>query len=150
MTLKLKIQLTHPEASIPFYATEGSAAFDICVLEADIDPIKSWVHVKTGLKIAVPEGHALFLYPRSGLAAKYGLQLRNGVGVVDSDYRGEIQLIMEFNRIHTIEIFGSGAFDPGARIAQGIVMPIPSTTIEVVDSLDETVRGEGGFGSTGV
>jgi dUTP pyrophosphatase len=100
--------------------------------------------VPTGLRIAVPEGHELQLRPRSGLALKQGIVLPNSPGTIDSDYRGPLGVI--------VMNLGAEAFTVrhGDRIAQGVVAPVVRAAFAVVGALDETVRGAGGFGSTGV
>ena len=147
--LKVKVALSHPLAVVPKYATPGAAGFDLTVAEFEFpEDNPGWLNVNTGVRMEIPEGHGLFLFPRSGFAANYGLQLRNGVGVVDSDYRGDIKLMMQFKEYYR------GALEanvfPGIRIAQGVILP---TTLfagfHVVDELETTERGAGGFGSTG-
>lgn len=143
---KLKIKKLRENAKIPFRATPGSAGMDLC---ACIDaPLTlrggETAVIPTGIAIALPSNEAgAFVFARSGLAIKHGIGLLNSVGVIDSDYRGEIKVgvINQINEPYTIE--------PGERIAQLVVMPVcPVDTVEV-ESLDETARGEGGFGSTG-
>ena len=133
-------------AKVPAYATPGSAAADLCAVLDEpltVQPMER-VLVPTGLAIELPGAHSVALvYARSGLSIKHGLCMANGVGVVDSDYRGEIcvGLINTSSEDYTIQ--------PGERIAQLVLAPvIPAQPVEV-DNLDETERGEGGFGSTG-
>lgn len=144
--MELKIKKVNENAIIPKRATQGSAGMDLC---ACIDaPLTlrggETAVIPTGIAIALPSNEAgAFVFARSGLAIKHGIGLLNSVGVIDSDYRGEIKVgvINQINEPYTIE--------PGERIAQLVVMPIcPVDTVEV-ESLDETARGEGGFGSTG-
>ncbi len=142
----LKITRVRPEAVVPERATSGSAGLDLraCIAEPVRVPARGHAVIPTGLAIALPSGdYAAMIFARSGLAIKHGLGLLNGVGVVDSDYRGEVAvgLVNVFDEDYVIE--------PGERIAQMIVMPVTSLPIEVVESLDETERGAGGFGSTG-
>lgn len=134
----------------PSYATKGAAAFDIKASEGKlIFPGETQI-VGTGLFVEIPEHHALFIFSRSGLAAK-GIIVGNGVGVVDSDYRGEIKIILRNVNLPSEEDNGANSFKVaiGDRIAQGIVMPV--NQIEFIDTkeLNETSRGTGGFGSTG-
>ena len=144
--MELKIKKVNEIAIIPKRATQGSAGMDLC---ACIDaPLTlrggETAFIPTGVAIALPSNEAgAFVFARSGLAIKHGIGLLNSVGVIDSDYRGEIKVgvINQINEPYTIE--------PGERIAQLVVMPVcPVDTVEV-ESLDETARGEGGFGSTG-
>ncbi|MBQ3888118.1 MAG: dUTP diphosphatase [Clostridia bacterium] len=142
----LKIQKLRPDAKVPERATEGSAGLDLC---AAIDaPLTLAGHgtalVPTGLAIALPAAeYGAFVFARSGLAIKHGIGLLNGVGVIDSDYRGEVKvgLINQLDEPYTIE--------PGERIAQLVVLPVSLLPVIPCDELDETARSSGGFGSTG-
>ncbi len=134
-------------AITPTYGTEGSAAFDFYVpgdMEYNIS-VGGSVMVGSGLAFAVPAGHAMFLFSRSGHGAKKGIRLANCVGVIDSDYRGEV--------IGAIRNEGIAPFhlDSGERYMQGIILPVPSVNFEVLEPgqlLSTTARGAGGFGST--
>lgn len=144
----LKIALTHPDMTeIPYYATPGSAGIDLCaMLEEDsigLNPNQTML-IKTGIKMAIPQGMVGMIYPRSGLGANKGLILANGTGVIDSDYRGEVMVAIWNRSMRTQFIHHKD------RIAQMVFMPVERLPIEVVDELDDTVRGSGGFGSTGV
>ncbi|MBE6861620.1 MAG: dUTP diphosphatase [Ruminococcus sp.] len=145
--MKIKFKKLRPEAVIPSRATAGSAGLDLCacidapvVIEAE-----SIAVIPTGLA-AEPDRTdiALLIYPRSGLSSKYGISLANCVGVVDSDYRGEIciPLINHSKSRFTVE--------KGMRIAQLVASPVLIPEIEAADELSDTSRGEGGFGSTGL
>ena len=142
----LKIKKVRENAIIPKRATGGSAGMD---LYACIDtPIEmkpgDRVMVPTGIAIALPDANQVALiFARSGLAVKKGINLSNSVGVIDSDYRGEIQvgLINQSRDTYTLEA--------GERIAQLVVMPVCLPEVQEVFELDDTERGEGGFGSTG-
>lgn len=144
--MTLKITKVREGARIPERATAGSAGLDLC---ACIDaPLviagRGSAVVDTGIAIALPgPEYAAFVFARSGLGIKHGIGLLNGVGVIDSDYRGEIRvgLVNQFDEPYTIE--------PGERIAQLIVLSVPAVTAEPADSLDDTARGTGGFGSSG-
>ena len=135
----------NPAAVIPQRATAGSAGLDLKACLTEPLTLKKGEHavIPTGLAVKVEEGFAAMLFARSGLAVKHGIGLLNGVGVVDSDYRGEIcvGVINQFEEPYTIE--------PGERIAQMVVMPVSLAPVLEVESLDETDRGAGGFGSTG-
>jgi dUTP pyrophosphatase len=110
------------------------------------------VKVHTGIHIEIPEGYAGFIYPRSGLATKEGIVLANIVGVIDSDYRGEIICAMIWNLNSTINPYVRKKIKKGQRIAQLVVSPVWTGELERVESLEDlsnTMRGEGGFGHTG-
>ena len=131
----------------PFYATEGSAGMDLsaCIDEPVLLKKGEIVFIPTGIAISLPSNqYVAYIYARSGLACKKGITLANSVGVIDSDYRGEIKcaLINLGNEDFTINF--------GDRIAQLVIAPVCIADINVVDNLDNTVRGTGGFGSTGV
>ena len=133
---------------LPQYQTEDAAAMDIAAFlpeegELTIQP-GEWKLIPTGLCMAIPKHYGGFLLGRSGLAAKYGISLTNSVGLIDADYRGEMQV----NLInHGKEPF---VVHDGDRIAQFLLMGTPRVEIFLSDTLGETARGEGGFGSTGV
>ena len=132
--------------TLPKYATSGSAGLDLCA--AISEPFKLEAHARTkiptGFIVEIPEGFEGQVVPRSGLAAKAGISLTNCVGTIDSDYRGELQVLL-INHGDDSYIF-----EPGERIAQLVLVPIPKIEVIEVDDLGElTQRGEGGFGSTG-
>ncbi len=145
--MKLKIKRVRPYAQVPKQATAGSAGSDLyAALEEPLSiPAGAIRSIPTGIA-AEPDTDsvALLIFPRSGLASKYGITLANAIGLVDSDYRGEIcvPLINLGKEAFTIE--------PGMRIAQLVASPILLPEIEVTDTLTETQRGAGGFGSTGL
>ncbi len=129
----------------PAYATEGAAAAD---LRAAIDePVTiapgETALIPTGIAVAVPENYVALVFARSGLAIKQGLSMANGVGVIDSDYRGEIRVGV-YNHGHA-----PYAVQPGERIAQMAIVPFVRAEFCETDELPPTARGEGGFGSTG-
>ncbi len=141
----VKIKKISQSAKIPTYGTEFSAGADIyALLENDIE-IKpnETVMIKTGLQMEIPEGYAGFIYPRSGISVKRGLAPANKVGVIDSDYRGEIMVALH-NHSDVIQ-----KVEKGERIAQLIIAPYIHVSFEEAETLDDTVRGDGGFGSTG-
>ena len=142
----MKVQIVNKSAyEAPFYATVNSAGMD---LKANIEepitlaPLQRAM-VPTGLYIALPEGTEAQVRPRSGLAAKHGVTVLNTPGTIDADYRGEIKVILVnlSNEPFTI--------NPGERIAQMVVARYEKVEWDIVESLDETERGAGGFGSTG-
>ena len=144
--MQIKIKKVNPNAKLPTHGSEQAAGYDLyACLDAKnitIDAHKT-VKVPTGLSMAIPEGYFGAIFARSGLAAKEGLRPANCVGVVDSDYRGEfiVMLHNDTNEPKTVE--------NGDRVAQLVVMPYMPIDFEETDSLDETQRGTGGFGSTG-
>lgn len=146
MGLKVRIKYCGENAKKPFYATEGSAGMDLSAALNEPVLIKkgALAMIPTGVAIALPSAECVaYIYARSGLATKHGICLSNGVGVIDSDYRGEIRvgLVNLGAKDYTIE--------PGERIAQMVFAPVLRAELEETDELDETARGAGGFGSTG-
>lgn len=142
---KVKIKKLDERAVIPSYGTEFSAGADLyAVLDEDvvIKPGET-VFIKTGLSMEIPVGYAGMIFARSGLACKKGLAPANKVGVVDADYRGEVMVALHN---HSNEDKTVSSLE---RIAQLIIMPFYKASFEEVLELDETVRGDGGFGSTG-
>ena len=144
-TINIKIKALEG-AAIPEYKTAGAAGADLCALLDSPVTIPSGrsAMVPTGLFFEIPEGYEVQVRPRSGLAAKNGVTVLNTPGTIDSDYRGEIKVIL-------INLGQSDfTINSGDRIAQMIVAPVTQATFTAVESLSETQRGEGGFGSTGV
>lgn len=132
---------------LPAYETLGAAGMDVRAAYAEGDAFElkpgERTMVPTGLSVAIPEGYEIQMRPRSGLAAKHGLTCLNSPGTIDSDYRGELKVIL-IN--HSNETF---TISRGERIGQMVLAPVTRLVWEQVDSLPETARGEGGFGSTG-
>jgi dUTP pyrophosphatase len=143
--VKVLIKKLNPKVSLPAYKTNGASGMDLMAfIDGPIQlPANSSCLVPTGLSMAFLEGYEVQIRPRSGLAAKYGITVLNTPGTIDSDYRGEIKIIL-FN--HGKEEFIINNKD---RIAQMVLMPIVKMELEVTDNLPGTIRGEGGFGSTG-
>lgn len=143
--MQIKIKKLRENAVVPCRATQGSAGMDLCACTEVPLTIRAGerLTVPTGIAVGVPAGYASFVFARSGLGVKRGIGLSNGVGVIDSDYTGEIQvgLINLGQEDYTIQ--------PGERVAQMVVMPVCMCEPELVTELDETDRGDGGFGSTG-
>lgn len=142
----LKIKLLRENAVLPKRATTGSAGMDLyaCTNKAVTVMPHECVKFPTGIAVALPSAeYGAFIFARSGLSVNHGLAPANCVGVVDSDYRGEIivGLVNQFDTPYTVE--------PGERIAQMLIMPVAIPEIEVCDELDNTDRGAGGFGSSG-
>lgn len=137
-------RLPHGEGlPLPAYATDGSAGMDVLSAEnVSLAPGERYA-VATGLSMAIPQGFEIQVRPRSGLALKHGISVPNTPGTIDSDYRGEVKVIL-IN--HSTEPF---AIARGDRIAQLVLAPVVQAAWDEVDDLDSTARGSGGFGSTG-
>ena len=176
--MKVKIKKLHPEAIIPSYATQGDAGMDMTAVSMQIDKLGLFIEYGTGIAVEIPEGHVGLLFPRSSLS-KTSLVLANHVGVVDSGYRGEIRfrfkdlsldaIKMEPEVLKTLQesrvqkglpeltgpsenviwVASESSYEIGDRIGQLVIIPYP--TIEFVESeeLNDSERGEGGFGSSG-
>ena len=145
MGVKVNIKKLNERAKVPTYASECSAGADLyaCIEgEISIKP-HTTVVVPTGIAIELPKGFAGLIYARSGLATKKGLAPANKVGVVDCDYRGEVKVALH-NHSEVVQTIGEGE-----RIAQLVITPYLTAKFTECDTLSETVRGEGGFGSTG-
>ena len=141
--LGVKVKILNPDAIVPKYQTEEAAGFDLHSIEEKTIKAGERDVIKTGLAVALPKGYELQVRPRSGLALKNGITVLNTPGTVDSDYRGELMVIL-LNTSN--EDF---AVKKGDRIAQAIIKEILQADFAVVDELDSTERGTGGFGSTG-
>jgi dUTP pyrophosphatase len=145
--MKLKIKRLDGRAIIPKFATDGAACFDLHAI--DIDAFETHPNdnqamiLRTGLAVEIPPGYVMNIYSRSGHGFKSGLRLSNCVGVIDSDYRGEIKVSLRNDGKSTTFI------RQGDRIAQAMIVALPVVQIEEVDELSSTARGAGGFGSTG-
>ena len=141
--IKLK-RLPHGEGlPVPAYATEHAAGMDVVAAEAVTLRPGERHAVATGYAIAIPEGYEVQVRPRSGLALKHGITCLNTPGTIDADYRGEVKVILANLGAETVTLAR------GERIAQLVPAPVQRATFVEVDELDETARGEGGFGSTG-
>ena len=143
--VKILIKKTSKEVITPKYKTDGSSGVDLSAFldkEVIIKPNSSDL-IPTGLQVAIPEEFEIQIRPRSGLAVKENIGILNSPGTIDSDYRGELKIIL-FNHSNKDFIISNGD-----RIAQMVLVPILKMEFEEVDSLPNTVRGQGGFGSTG-
>ncbi len=143
--IKVLVKKLNPKVELPKYKTEGSSGMDLMAFIENPITIKSQnsALIPTGLSIAIPENTEVQIRPRSGLAAKSNISVLNTPGTIDSDYRGEIKIIL-FN--HGKDDFTINNND---RIAQMILMPVLKAKFEEVEELPKTIRGSGGFGSTG-
>ena len=141
--IELRVQRLRPEAVVPKRAYSGDAGLDLSSCErVELAPGERAL-VSTGLAVAIPEGYAGFVQPRSGLATKHGISIVNTPGLVDSGYRGE--LLVNLVNTDTREPF---VVEPGMRIAQLVILPIPELELVEVDELPESERGVRGFGSS--
>lgn len=145
ITINVK-QLPHAEGlALPAYQSAGAAGMD--VMAALAEPVYlapgARAAIPTGLSISIPAGYEAQIRPRSGLAFRHGLTVVNAPGTIDSDYRGEIKILLINLGAETIEI------SHGMRIAQMVIAPVVQASLQEVDSLSDTDRGAGGFGSTG-
>ena len=142
----MRIKKLHEKAVVPHYATEGSAGLDLTVISDEdtiVIPYQGTMLCRTGLAFEIPKGYVGLIYIRSSVGSKLDLVLSNQVGVIDSDYRGEVMLPLR-NLGRSARVINSGT-----RIAQMVITPINQVDIEITDELTETKRGVGGFGSTG-
>lgn len=147
----VKVKKLHPDAIVPAYASAGAGCFDFhaCMSTTELAAVTSNCPtvIDTGLSFEIPEGFVMLIFSRSGHAFKNDVRLANCVGVIDSDYRGEVKVKLTNdttalnNKVLTV--------GHGDRIAQGLIVPIPRIMFEVTSELTTTERGEGGFGSTG-
>ena len=141
----IRVKKLHSEAIVPTYGTEEAAGADLyACLDAPvtIQPGQS-AFIPTGLALEVPKGCAGLIYARSGMACKRGLAPANKVGVIDSDYRGELMVVLHNHGTSAQTVC------PGERIAQLVITPVFTPGFELCEQLDDTVRSSGGFGSTG-
>lgn len=145
--MQVKIKKLHPDAIIPTYATDGSGCFDMHALSLRATYL---IHqyspevITTGLAFEIPQDHVMLVFSRSGHGFNHGVRLANCVGVIDSDYRGEVKVKL------TADTPDCGLhIKHGDRIAQAMIIPVQQVIFEVVDELSSTERGAGGFGSTG-
>lgn len=145
MSLPLSVQVLDDRAQVPECAYEGDAGIDLRSIEHIVLKPHERALVPTGLAVAIPEGYAGFVLPRSGSAIKQGLSLVNAPGLIDSGYRGELKCIAVNMDAHEDIVI-----EPGDRIAQLVVMKVETLALMQVDKLDETQRGTGGFGSSGL
>lgn len=143
MTVEVLFKKLHPDAVIPQYKTAGSAGADMYSVEdVDIEPGEVRA-VRLGFAVAIPQGYEIQVRPRSGLALEHNITVMNSPGTVDSDYRGEMKVILA--NLGDIDFL----VRKGDRIAQCVIAAVPTARFCEVDKLDETSRGSGGFGSTG-
>ena len=142
--MELRIAKLKEEATVPSRAHEGDAGLDLYACEAaHLGPGERW-SVGTGVAVEIPEGHAGFVLPRSGIARDHGIALVNSPGLIDAGYRGEVRvLLLNTDPADTFKV------EPGDRIAQLVVAPVALAEPVEVESLSDSARGDGGFGSSG-
>ena len=142
--IELPIRRLRPDAVLPERAYAGDAGLDLAACERVELPPGGRAMVGTGLAVAIPEGYAGFVQPRSGLAARSGISIVNSPGLVDSGYRGELRVVLlNTDKEHAFVV------EPGMRIAQLVVLPVPQVELVEVDELPASERGAAGFGSSG-
>lgn len=140
----MKIKLLRPGAKLPVFATPGAAGADLHACENICIRPGCRIVVATGLAMEIPEGMEVQIRPRSGLAAKFGVTVLNAPGTIDSDYRGEIGVMLVNLGVEPFYV------ETGDRIAQMVIGQVQQVKFEEVSDLSDTLRGTGGFGSTGV
>lgn len=141
--MKIKIKKLHKDAQTPVYASGGAGAFDLFSTNYGLVPRNGQFVFNTGLAFEVPDNHVMLLFSRSGDGFKHGVRLANCVGVIDSDYRGEVKVKLRSDEELKI-------VTKGERIAQAIILPVQQVFFEEAEELSSTERGDNGFGSTGV
>lgn len=139
----LKMKRVHPNAMKPVYGTNGAACFDFYSTTSGVVPAGGRAVFGTGLAFEIPEGYVMQVFSRSGQGFKHGIRMCNGTGIIDSDYRGEVRIGLHNDSDVDYEV------RVGDRIAQGMLIPVGIVIFKEVDTLSETERGEGGYGSTG-
>ncbi|ALM37956.1 Deoxyuridine 5'-triphosphate nucleotidohydrolase [Streptomyces sp. FR-008] len=142
--MDLRVRRLHPEVPLPAYGNPGDAGADLCTTEPAVLAPGERAVLPTGIAIALPEGYAAFVHPRSGLAARCGLALVNAPGTIDAGYRGEIKVI-----VVNLDPREKVRFERFDRIAQLVVQQVETVRFHEVSELPGSVRAEGGFGSTG-
>lgn len=155
--MELKVKKLHPDAVVPKYATAGAACFDLHALMVDphewpledVIPNGCTLTLRTGLAFEIPQGWVMLIYSRSGHGFKSDISLSNCVGVIDSDYRGEVQVKLRNDSPLKDEAKACFYVGHGDRIAQAMLVQVPQVRLVEVEELGGTERGDGGFGSTG-
>lgn len=142
--VNIKVKKVHPDAILPDYAHFGDSGMDVFSVQEAVLKTRERALIKTGLKLEIPSGYEIQVRPKSGLALKDGITCLNSPGTVDSNYRGELGIIMINHSSKPFKI------EKGKKIAQLVLNKVEFVDIEEVDEINETSRGEGGFGSTGL
>ena len=141
--IELPVRRLRDDATLPEHAYAGDAGLDLAACERHEVPPGERAVIPTGLAVEIPEGYGGFVLPRSGLAARHGITLLNAPGLIDSGYRGEVKVV--FHNTDRAETF---VVEPGMRIAQLVVLPVPTVALVEQDELASSERGERGFGSS--
>jgi len=139
--MSLLIKPIHPDFTPPRYATAGAAGFDLHAMEGGSVAPGQIAKIPLGFAVAVPEGHAMLITTRSGHGLKFGAGVPHGYGLIDSDYRGELFMVLCAEKVMS--------WAKGDRIGQAVIVPVAHARFDLVDELPGTDRGNGGFGSTG-
>lgn len=143
--MEILIKVLDDDAVVPTYANEGDAGCDlVAITKCTLRAAGGRAMVGTGLSVAIPEGYAGFVLPRSGLASKHGVTCANAPGLIDSGYRGELKVALV-----NLDPDDDYVVHKGDRIAQLVVMAVPQALFQVVEELPDASRGDGGFGSSG-
>jgi dUTP pyrophosphatase len=151
--MQVRVKKLHPDAVIPSYAKAGDAGMDMVAISADISKDGLFIEYGTGIAVEIPEGYVGLMFPRSSLS-KTTMVLSNHVGVIDSGYRGEIKF--RFKDLNMQQEFDGQwygdetVYEVGNKIGQLVILPYPQIELVETDELNESERGDGGFGSTGV
>ncbi len=143
MKINVQIKKLNEKAVVPEYQSKEAAGFDFHAIETTVLNPGERALIATGLSVALSYGYELQIRPRSGLAFKYGITVLNAPGTVDSDYRGEVKILLMNHGTETFTV------NDGERIAQGVIQEVTQAKFTVVDELEDTDRGVSGFGSTG-
>jgi dUTP pyrophosphatase len=150
--MQVRVKKLHPDAVIPSYAKAGDAGMDMVAISADISKDGLFIEYRTGIAVEIPEGYVGLMFPRSSLS-KTTMVLSNHVGVIDSGYRGEIKF--RFKDLNMQQEFDGQwygdetVYEVGNKIGQLVILPYPQIELVETDELNESERGEGGFGSSG-
>jgi len=151
--LEIPFVLHGEHSTRPVRATDGAAAFDLCAAESTyLSMTNARATISTGLSVAIPDGYVGLVCSRSGLAAKHGIFVLNAPGVIDSDYRGEVKVILAYQPLNYMwpENTSNFVIEKGMRIAQLMVLPASAVGFVPASTLSHTLRADGGLGSTGV
>jgi dUTP pyrophosphatase len=143
--IELPVRRLRDDATLPAQAYAGDAGFDLAACERHEVPPGERAVIPTGLAVEIPDGYGGFVLPRSGLAARHGITILNAPGLIDSGYRGEVKVV--FHNADATETF---VVEPGMRIAQLVVLPVPGVALVEHDELAASERGDRGFGSSTV
>lgn len=141
--MKIKVKKLNEDAQIPKYQSKGAACFDLHSTDTGVVQEKTANVFGTGLSFEIPENHVMLVFSRSGHGFKHGVRLLNCVGVIDSDYRGEVKVGLQSDKDFMF-------VNKGDRIAQAMVLPVQQVVFDETEELEETDRGSNGFGSTGL